>query len=60
MAVKVGAGAVVAHRGARICMPGGDLYVTQIYACIKHCRNKVCLSMCGCMRGILTPAVSAR
>jgi hypothetical protein len=40
MAVEVGAGPVVAHRGARIRVAGSDLDVLQVHARIQHGRNE--------------------
>ena len=37
MAVEVGAGPVVAHRGARVGVPGGDLDITQVHAVVMFC-----------------------
>lgn len=36
MSVEVLAGSVVPHRGARVSMPGGDLHIPQVHACIEH------------------------
>ena len=36
MAVEVLAGKVVAHGGARVCVPGGDLHVAQAHASVEH------------------------
>jgi hypothetical protein len=36
MAIQVGAGPVVTHRGAGIGVAGGDLDVPEVHAGIKH------------------------
>jgi hypothetical protein len=36
VSVKVVAGPVVAHRCARVGVPGGDLDIAQVDACIEH------------------------
>src|SRR5437773_11809239 len=36
MAIEVLAGTVVAHGGARVCVPGGDLHVAQTYAGVER------------------------
>ena len=36
MAVEVLARSVVAHRGARVGVTGGDLDIPQVDACIEH------------------------
>jgi hypothetical protein len=40
VAVEILVGAVVAHRGARVGVPGGDLYVPQIHARLEHGRHE--------------------
>src|SRR5262249_51121697 len=40
VAVKVLAGPVVAHRGARIGVPGRDLDVAELHACVEHGRDE--------------------
>ena len=40
MAVQVLTGSVVAHRGARIGVPGGDLHIAQVHASVEHGRDK--------------------
>ena len=42
MAVEVVAGAVVAHGGAWVGVPGGDLYVAQVDAGVSMVVTKVC------------------
>ena len=45
MPVEVLAGPVVAHVGAGIGVPGGDLDITQVNPGIQLVVTKVCLSM---------------
>jgi hypothetical protein len=40
VAVQAGAGPVVAHRGARVGVPGGDLDIPEVHAGIKHGGHK--------------------
>jgi hypothetical protein len=60
MAVKVLSGAVVAHGGSRVGVAGGDLYVAQVDTSVEHRGDEGMPDMCGCIRGNLTPACSAR
>lgn len=56
MSVEVGAGTVVAHRGPGIGMSRRDLGVAKIDPGVaRMVVSNVCLSMCGCIRAILTP-----
>ena len=42
MTVEVLAGSVIAHRGARVGVAGGDLHVAQVYASVEHgCNERV-------------------
>ena len=45
VAVEVSTGLVIAHRGARIGMPRGDLDVTQVYPASSMVVPKVCLQV---------------
>jgi hypothetical protein len=38
--VKVLAGPVGTHRGARIGVAGGDLDIPQVHACVRHGRDE--------------------
>jgi hypothetical protein len=40
MAIKVLAGPVVTHRGARVGVAGGDLDIPQVHARIEHGRDE--------------------
>jgi hypothetical protein len=40
MAVQVLAGPVIPHRGARVGVAGGDLYVAQVSASVEHGRDE--------------------
>ena len=40
MTVKVLAGPVGTHRGARIGVAGGDLDIPQVHACVQHGRDE--------------------
>ena len=53
-AVEVGTRLVVAHRGARVGVAGGDLGVAQIDVSIVV--TNVCRRMSGCMRADLHPS----
>ena len=60
MSVEVLAGPVVAHGGPWVGVAGGDLHIAQVDTGVEHRGDEVCRSMCGCIRGSLTPVSPAR
>ena len=40
MAVEVLAGSVIAHRGARVSVPGRDLHVPEVHPGVEHGRDE--------------------
>ncbi len=40
MPVEILAGSVVTHRGPGVGVPGSDLHVAQVHACIEHGRDR--------------------